>query len=266
VSEHTLAELERLDFGSWRGTGPARVLTLDRLLHTVRDAGRPVRVLIETKHPNRYGGLVERRLVELLRRHRLVDPADGAPVQVTVMSFSPLALRRVRRWVPALPTVQLVDLLLPRTRLGRLPFGTRIAGPSIRLLRSRPNVLSTLREAGHQVYVWTVNCPTDLALVRRMGVGGVSADYPAGTLAALGRGGARRGDGRGTAASGGKWHIAGRDWGWQTVCHAPGTRCRRPVADGRPRVVHRGHQPRAAHPRHRDQGVRRHVGRALGRI
>jgi len=188
VSEHTLAELERLDFGSWRGTGPARVLTLDRLLHTVRDAGRPVRVLIETKHPNRYGGLVERRLVELLRRHRLVDPADGAPVQVTVMSFSPLALRRVRRWAPALPTVQLVDLLLPRTRLGRLPFGTRIAGPSIRLLRSRPNVLSTLREAGHQVYVWTVNCPTDLALVRRMGVDGVITDYPAETLAALDRG------------------------------------------------------------------------------
>ena len=44
-----------------------RVLTLRKLLETVADYDRRVEVAIETKHPTRYGGLVERRLVELLR-------------------------------------------------------------------------------------------------------------------------------------------------------------------------------------------------------
>ena len=40
-----------------------RVLTLRKLLETVADYDRRVELAIETKHPTRYGGLVERRLV-----------------------------------------------------------------------------------------------------------------------------------------------------------------------------------------------------------
>jgi glycerophosphoryl diester phosphodiesterase len=36
--------------------------------------GRLVELHIETKHPTRYAGLVERRLVELLARYGLADP------------------------------------------------------------------------------------------------------------------------------------------------------------------------------------------------
>ena len=56
-----------------------RLLTLDRLLTAVRAAGRPVRLLIETKHPSRYGGDVERRLVALLRRYGLAEPGPRRP-------------------------------------------------------------------------------------------------------------------------------------------------------------------------------------------
>ena len=106
VSARTLAELDALDFGSWHRAATlaeddapldeshTRLLTLERLLDAVLDAGRPVRLLIETKHPSRYRGEVERRLVALLRRYGLDEPRPGRPVQVTVMSFSPLALRR----------------------------------------------------------------------------------------------------------------------------------------------------------------------------
>src|SRR5690242_2157890 len=70
VSAKTLAQLNELDFGSWhpglpeetdelildREPGePARVLTLDRLLTVAAQAPRPLRLLIETKHPTRYG-------------------------------------------------------------------------------------------------------------------------------------------------------------------------------------------------------------------
>ena len=48
---------------------------------TARDYDRPVDLAIETKHPTRYAGLVERRLVELLDsvrlgRRRLAGPGD----------------------------------------------------------------------------------------------------------------------------------------------------------------------------------------------
>jgi glycerophosphoryl diester phosphodiesterase len=45
----------------------------------------------------------------------------------------------------------------------------------------------TLRDAGNQVYVWTVNEPPDLELVLDAGVDGVITDRPARALARLGR-------------------------------------------------------------------------------
>ncbi|BCL14783.1 glycerophosphodiester phosphodiesterase [Micromonospora sagamiensis] len=197
VSARTLAELEALDFGSWHpGCGPdadepvdparTRLLTLERLLDAVHGAGRPVRLLIETKHPTRYGGNVERRLVELLRRYGLTEPGPDDPVRVTVMSFSPLAVRRTRELAPTLPTVLLLDTLPGWLRLGRLPFGARIAGPGIALVRSRPWLVPTLRAAGHQVYVWTVNEPDDVDLVLAAGVDGIITDRPALALARRG--------------------------------------------------------------------------------
>jgi glycerophosphoryl diester phosphodiesterase len=186
VSSKTLAELDALDFGSWHPGYPAdeelphltRLLTLDRLLGAVRDYGRPVRLLIETKHPSRYGAEVERRLVELLRRHGLADPRPDDLVQVTVMSFAALALRRIRSQAPAIPTVYLLEILPPGVGRGRLPFGARIAGPSVGLIRSRPALVPAVRAVGHQSYVWTVNEADDLKMVLDHQVDGVITDRP----------------------------------------------------------------------------------------
>lgn len=202
VSAHTLAELDRLDFGSWhpsaRATGagntdvPAdpsrtRLLTLDGLLRAVRAAGRPVELLIETKHPSRYGGDVERRLVALLARHGLAQWRADDPVRVTVMSFSPFAVRRIHALAPSLPTVLLLELLPRGLPVGRLPFGIRIAGPGIGLVRARPQLIPALRAAGNRVFVWTVNDPADLEFVLSHGVDGVITDHPALVLRRLGR-------------------------------------------------------------------------------
>lgn len=185
VSARTLAELDALDFGSWHSgdyddedSDRTRLLTLGRLLDAVRAAGRPVRLLIETKHPSRYGPLVERKLVAQLRRYGLAEPVPGDLVSVTVMSFSPLALRRIRQLAPGLPTVWLMELLPPGVVRGRLPFGAQIAGPGVGLIRARPALVPAVRAAGHQVFVWTVNEPADLELVLEQGVDGVITDRP----------------------------------------------------------------------------------------
>jgi glycerophosphoryl diester phosphodiesterase len=187
VSTKTLAELDQLDFGSWHPSYPdddeplpdlTRLLTLDRLLEALRECGRPVRLLIETKHPSRYGAEVERRLIALLRKHGLVEPRPDSLVQVTVMSFAALALRRIRDQTPDIPTVYLLELLPPGVGRGRLPFGARIAGPGLGLVRSRPSLLPAIRAAGRQAYVWTVNAEVDLKMVLDQQVDGVITDRP----------------------------------------------------------------------------------------
>src|ERR671910_1055734 len=107
VSDFDLDDLRGFDFGSWhrpesgayieeRDSTEEPVLTLERLLEVVAQVGRDVRLLIETKHPTRYAGLVEQQLIRLLDRFGLATPADRRRSPVTVMSFSPVALRRVR--------------------------------------------------------------------------------------------------------------------------------------------------------------------------
>ncbi len=202
VSERTLAELDALDFGSWHPGLPAaadalildraqvsavtRVLTLDRLIDAAREAGRPMRLLVETKHPTRFGGEVEERLVEVLRRHDL-DKPDPSGVSVTMMSFSFTAVRRVRELAPDLPVVQLLELLPPWLRYGRLPAGAAIAGPSVRLVRSHPWLVRRLHQQGNQVYAWTVNTPVEVDLVLERGVDGIISDRPRYVLDRLGR-------------------------------------------------------------------------------
>ena len=192
VSARTLAELDEYDFGSWHPGGrdaPTRtpVLTLDLLLRTVLECGRPVRLLVETKHPSRYGAAVERRLTALLERYGLTHPKPDDPVQVTVMSFSPLALRHMQALAPDIPTVLLLEVLLPGVRLRRLPFGAPIAGPAVDLIRARPAMVRTLRSAGSGIYVWTVNDPADVDLVLEHGVDGIITDRPRFVLDRLGR-------------------------------------------------------------------------------
>src|SRR5262249_30940254 len=160
--------------------GPIRtpVLTLERLLDAAMEAGRTLRVLVETKHPTRYGGYVEDRLVDVLQARGLHEPKPDASVSVTVMSFSALAVRRMRELAPNVDTVWLTEFATPGLRDGRLPFGAKIAGPGVRVVRSNPAIVKRLHAYGNKVYVWTVNDPADIDLMIELGVDGIISDRP----------------------------------------------------------------------------------------
>ncbi|MEU5685216.1 glycerophosphodiester phosphodiesterase [Streptomyces venezuelae] len=207
VSALELADLAALDFGSWKkhhgeaeedpdwasATGEATgadtsVLTLERLLELVAESnasGRRVRLAIETKHPTRWAGQVEERLLLLLKRFGLDAPPAEGPSPVRVMSFSARSLHRVRAASPTLPTVYLMQFVSPRHRDGRLPEGVRIAGPAMRILRSHPSYVAKLKRAGHQVHVWTVNEPEDVELCAELGVDAIITNRPKQVLSQL---------------------------------------------------------------------------------
>lgn len=185
VSAQTLSQLRRHDFTTWHGgedpiPDPDRdsVLTLERLLELALSYDRPIRLLIETKHPNRYGGFLERRLVQELQRFGLARPPRDGTSPVVVMSFSEIALRRLRQYAPGIPRVMLMERVPLRFRGGYLPYGASIAGPSIEIVRRHPGYVRRVHNAGNQLYCWVVDDLDDVDLCASIDVDGIITNRP----------------------------------------------------------------------------------------
>lgn len=192
ISTLELATLEGLDWGSWKvqhgeenelADGDRernQLLTLPRLLRTALDADRAIGLAIETKHPNRYAGRVERVLAGVLTEFGLAGaPQPGQPL-VRVMSFSQVAIRRMWHLCPELPLVYLMEGNVPlRFRDGSLPRGARVAGISTQMLRRHPRTVERQHAMGHQVYVYTVDEADDVARCLDAGVDSIISNRPA---------------------------------------------------------------------------------------
>jgi glycerophosphoryl diester phosphodiesterase len=187
VSTMTLRELDELDAGSWKSPWrdlddeaeqPDRdrdkVLTLRKLCEVVRDYDRTVDLAIETKHPTRYAGLVERRLVGLLDEFGWAG--EGSPARV--MSFSTTALGRVQRLAPALELVSLVEIPVSWQVMQTRFRPGWVAGPSVHLLLDRPRLRRRLKESGHRIHVWIVNTEEELEVCLEVGAEAVISDRP----------------------------------------------------------------------------------------
>src|SRR6201994_1937132 len=185
VSTMTLAELRELEYVAWHdswredGThGDTSLLTLDALVSLVLDWHRPVKIFVETKHPVRYGSLVESKLLALLHRFGIAAPASADRSRAVVMSFSAAAVWRIRRAAPMLPTV-----LLGRTAryLGgsaATTVGATAVGPSIAPLREHPEVVDRAAAQGRALYCWTVDHYEDVRYCRDIGVAWVATNHP----------------------------------------------------------------------------------------
>ncbi|PHX61202.1 MAG: glycerophosphodiester phosphodiesterase [Actinobacteria bacterium] len=190
VSSLTLAELERHDFSGgpsvwrdfedpWPDETRSRILTLRTMVATLLDASSTISFSIETKHPTRYGAYVEESLVELLEYFGLLRPAKDGSSRVRLMSFSSLALRRMHKMAPGTPTVLLMGNLHLWRKSGWLPREVDVAGISITALRKNPGYVALSHAKGHQVHVWTVDQPADVALCVETGVDAIISNSPA---------------------------------------------------------------------------------------
>jgi glycerophosphoryl diester phosphodiesterase len=198
LSTMSLEELSTFDWGSWKNPWAElndeaerpdpdllKVLTLESLLAMVHDADRPLELAIETKHPTRYAGLVERRLIEMLDRFGWAHPKIGSESPARVMSFSWLSLRRIRSMAPGLRTVLLMDRVPLRLRDGSLPTGVSYAGPSLEIVTAHPEYVDRAQKHGHEVHVWTVNSADDVRHCRDIGVDAIISDRPGAALETL---------------------------------------------------------------------------------
>ncbi|RNI25543.1 glycerophosphodiester phosphodiesterase [Flexivirga caeni] len=187
VSALELAQLEGMDWGSWKVAHAgdaeqpdrhhAKILTLRQLIRSALASERKPDLVIETKHPTRYAGEVERRLVDVLAEFDLLRPAPDKPV-VRVMSFSSMAIQRIARLAPHLQRVQLIEVSTSPLFRDGLPPNVAIVGPWLGIIRRNPEFVARQHHYGHQVHVWTVDAEPDIELCLRLGVDAIISNRP----------------------------------------------------------------------------------------
>lgn len=184
VSEMTLEELQQLDFGG--DDDAAAVLTLSELITLVLDwRSRPIKLFVETKHPVRYGGLVENKVLAELQRFGIASPPSAAHSRAVVMSFAATAVWRIRRSAPLLPTVLLGDSSVYLGGGAATTVGATAVGPSVKTLRDHPDLVDRAAAAGRATYCWTVDDADDVKLCRELGVSWIATNHPGRTKAML---------------------------------------------------------------------------------
>ena len=148
-----------------------QVLTLEELLILARDNKKEL--AIETKHPVPSGSAVEKKVMELLQQEKQV-------AQVSVMSFSWLALENIRRIDPHQQTVA---LLRDKFSFAMRRFTSAQAiGPGISAFRNKPH----LNQDPRKLFVWTVDTADDVRFCADNGVDVLITNTPSYARSVLG--------------------------------------------------------------------------------
>ena len=167
VHEMTLADLRRLDAGSWFGSEFAgeRIPTIEEILEFAKK--HDVVFYLELKPSGSWGG--EHALISALRE-------AGEIARTVVVSFDPIILASVRKIEPTLMTGLLFEGQIPDPLEKAIEIGARQL--AVRGDLVTPRLLREARQRDLQVVCWTVNHPAHMRLLVEAGVDGIISDYP----------------------------------------------------------------------------------------
>lgn len=170
VDDLDLAELRRLDAGSWFSPAYAgqQVPTFAEVI-TFLAARRGIDLLLELKGD--WPAQAVQQVVEAIRSAQLGD-------RVILQSFSSGTVAVLAEAAPELRR----GLLIAEADAGLLAQCTELAvmacNPHGALLRQRPELLAQLHAAGLQVMVWTANQPEEWSALVAAGVDAIITDRP----------------------------------------------------------------------------------------
>jgi glycerophosphoryl diester phosphodiesterase len=184
VIERPLEQLGECDVGSWFNEAhpvhakpeytEERIPTLEQVLD--RYAGR-ASFYIETKNPESAPGM-EEALLGLLERFDLMQSA-AAEWRVLIQSFSERSLRLIHELAPSLPLIRLIAV---GEAAALRPDLAEIAGYAVGIGPHRADVdaalVSSARAACLEVHAYTVNGPSEMERLARLGVTGMFTDVP----------------------------------------------------------------------------------------
>lgn len=167
VHDFTLADLRKLDAGSWFGSEFAgeRVPTLEEILEFAKK--HDIVFYLEIKPSGSWGG--EHALISALRE-------SGEIARTVIISFDPLILTNIRSIEPTVMTGLLFDGKIENPLGKAVDIGARQIAARGDLVS--PKLLQDARARDLQVVCWTVNHPGHMRLLAEAGVDGIMSDYP----------------------------------------------------------------------------------------
>ena len=159
VAEFTLAEVRKLDAGSWKDAkfAGAKVPTFQEMINAVKGKAG---VIPETKAPEVYGKLglnMEKELMKVLKENELDTPGADPKTPVIVQSFSAESLKALRKDHGCkLPLVYLMGGGgATAEALKKVKEFADGVGPTKALVLARPGLVKDAHALGMSVTVWT---------------------------------------------------------------------------------------------------------------
>jgi glycerophosphoryl diester phosphodiesterase len=160
VNDFTLAEIKRLDAGSWfdKKFADARILTMQEAIDLVRPkAGTGL--YPELKDPEFYrsrGINTANLLLDLMRKNGLPDPKTPLIIQ----SFDDTALKHVAKDMPSVARVYLLEptslsLVDSAEKVKAIASWATGLGPNKAIVQARPELVQWAHAAGLTVTPWT---------------------------------------------------------------------------------------------------------------
>lgn len=136
---------------------------------------------IETKHPVPTGRKIEKVIEEELRIHK--TEIENSGIEISMMSFSWMAIESISRTQES-NTVMLLDDAKGRY-LARFT-SAKTLGPSIEMIKERPHLITSAKEKGKRLFIWTVDEPQDVDFCAQNGIDVVITNKPAQARKVLG--------------------------------------------------------------------------------
>jgi glycerophosphoryl diester phosphodiesterase len=174
VHDMTLAELRKLDAGSWFGSEfvGERIPTLDEILEFSKK--NDVVFYLEMKPAGSWGG--EHALIGALRE-------SGEIPRAVVISFDTSIVLSLRKIEPTLMTGLLFDGQVEKPIQKAVEIGARQL--AVRGDLVTPALIAEARKNDLQVVCWTVNHPAHMRMLIAARVDGIMSDYPERLVAAV---------------------------------------------------------------------------------
>lgn len=136
---------------------------------------------IETKHPVPSGRKIETVILEELKKYerQIVESS----IEISLMSFSWFAIESLFRNQER-NTVMLLDGA--RGRILHKRSSAKTLGPSIEMIKERPEIITFAKENGRRLFIWTVDEPSDVEFCAQNGIDVVITNKPAQARKVLG--------------------------------------------------------------------------------
>lgn len=172
IKDLTYDELLKYDIGKWKGKEfiGERIPLLQEVLQLIKSTN--TKLLIEIKHPDKYPGIEEELLNEILKKEIDIE-------RIIIQSFDKNSVKKVRELNKEIKLGVLISKrhrLIRNDTLQKISEYAQYLNPNYKLLTKR--FVKNIHTHGLKILPYTVNNHHNFERMMELGVDGIITDYP----------------------------------------------------------------------------------------